>query len=560
MHITVTPYVGKVKSCAAPNYPPDPDYGGSFCAPSDFYNIIKVDRLHENFGYGQLFVTVKATTTTIFDLAVYRDTSEPVDALSLESGDPVVGVASYQEPIVFRWQHDYTGIDASAITEINIDTLSGELYACWGTEFTLDEECGKGRKLAGPGNFFLPLRTSDIVARPGPVIMYLAVHGEYSFATSRFVVTITSPKDTKQLIGSVPLETSCSFEHDSIIQTAALHDESRVAFVFASCDNYPPPTAYIKPDDIPSIDNYVNRSVVTSAYIAHLEYDHPPESASHYFMRVVEDDPLLVRNYTVHRVDYSRPILNIGSVAVADYVEGSYLTLTWPAATWADTRMTSEIEYATFIAPYYAPRSWTPNQFTTVCSIYDQKLHATAFRPASYYNFTGTRLEQTFVGLTPPVGQRVLGFVVNVVARSQEYMVYHSYTRASAGVVSPPYPGIIYFNDDISGGTIFIIVMLAIMGSYVLFGGAFNLVRGKRGVDIFPNFELWKLLFALVLDGISFSFCCNTPYAQMEDDNIGFKRVVPEVAPKQTPNVPPVESHEADISKSGGGGGSYGTI
>jgi hypothetical protein len=561
IHITITPYVGKVKSCAAPNYPPDPDYGGPFCAPSDFYNVLKIDKLHENFGYGQWFVTVSATTTTVFDIAVYPETRGMHETLPLESGDPVVGVASYAEPIVFRWQYDYTGAELNSVTEINLDTLSGEIFACWGSEFTLDEECKNGRKLAGPGNFYLPVVTKDMLQHhhhAGPVVRYLAIHGEYSFPTSRFAVTITGPRDAKQLIGTVSLETTCSFEHDSILQTAALHDEARIAFVFISCDNYAPPTAYIKPDAIPTVDDYVNRSVVHGSYYAHLEYDHPPESASHYYMRVVESDPLLIRNFTVHRYDYGTPALEVGDVSIVEYVANNHLTLSWQPAKWHDSSLTYEVEYAAFIAPYYGPNSWTPNQFTTTCAIYNQKMYATAFRPASYYNRTGSRLEQTFVGLAPHAREHSLGYVVNVVARVPEVMVYHPYTKASVAVVPPPNPEDIHVNNNLSGGTIFIIVMLSLFAAYVLFGGVFNMIRGRRGWELFPNFELWKSFFAIVMDGVAFSFCCSTPYARMEDDNIGFKRVVPEVT-RQTTSASSSESPEMDLTK-GGGGGSYGTI
>jgi len=62
-------------------------------------------------------------------------------------------------------------------------------------------------------------------------------------------------------------------------------------------------------------------------------------------------------------------------------------------------------------------------------------------------------------------------------------------------------------SGGISGGTIFLIILLCLIFVYIVGGMAYNFkIRQIRGIEMIPNLEIWKTIPGLVKDGAVWSF------------------------------------------------------
>eukprot|EP01126_Amoeba_proteus_P008704 TRINITY_DN13275_c0_g1_i1.p1 TRINITY_DN13275_c0_g1~~TRINITY_DN13275_c0_g1_i1.p1 ORF type:complete len:148 (-),score=15.35 TRINITY_DN13275_c0_g1_i1:138-581(-) len=60
---------------------------------------------------------------------------------------------------------------------------------------------------------------------------------------------------------------------------------------------------------------------------------------------------------------------------------------------------------------------------------------------------------------------------------------------------------------QLSGGTIFSIVIACVIVSYLVVGILWNRVKNnERGLDLIPNKEVWSIFFGLVLEGLLFTW------------------------------------------------------
>jgi hypothetical protein len=61
------------------------------------------------------------------------------------------------------------------------------------------------------------------------------------------------------------------------------------------------------------------------------------------------------------------------------------------------------------------------------------------------------------------------------------------------------------FNNGLSTGAVFLILLMCFVAVYLLVGILWNrFKRHKRGVEVIPNFEFWRVTMGLFADGAKF--------------------------------------------------------
>jgi Autophagy-related protein 27 len=61
-------------------------------------------------------------------------------------------------------------------------------------------------------------------------------------------------------------------------------------------------------------------------------------------------------------------------------------------------------------------------------------------------------------------------------------------------------------DHSLSGGWVFIIIVLVVASVYCVFGSIYNYKMGRRGREVVPNIDFWTDLPSLVMEGFSAAF------------------------------------------------------
>ncbi|CAH1999323.1 unnamed protein product [Acanthoscelides obtectus] len=78
-------------------------------------------------------------------------------------------------------------------------------------------------------------------------------------------------------------------------------------------------------------------------------------------------------------------------------------------------------------------------------------------------------------------------------------------TKSNQLIFSSQQACIITIHHGLSGGSIFLIMLLVFLTIYLVGGGLMlYFIRGARGVEVIPNIEFWRNLPSLVKDGLMF--------------------------------------------------------
>jgi hypothetical protein len=485
--VSVTPIAGSTKSCIKYGAIPDVTKSEGICSLTPYPgNAIALSDLANDFRVGNWFLSILGVKDSIPSVYVFSDS----DVTPIDMGMPVVSTVLQNVQTTFSFNvpnsNGMPGI-------VSVRSVTGSVMALVGKEYpvTTANAIASSDPNVQRGNIELTVPSIELTAAQTKV--YVALVGT-KMGSNKFLLSFSTADQQSTLVESAPMASSATNTRPKQFSTQIGGASEKTAHVsVVSCDNLGAPSFYFGRDhENPSPTTNDGESVKIGSYQSSFDFDRPANEQVPYYFGVYPSEADVRVFETTFTIDgESAPVPTPGTVSVLSR-DTSGLCVEFTPSTIPPTVQT--VEYQVLLGDY-KDSSGRVNQFSTSCAVSDQAFESTTFssHPADDTVFT-----HTFTDVD--VNREVY---VNVLVRTD-------------GGVDTPYTKVLSLSPyessstsvknkhSISGGSIFLIVLACVIFLYLVVGAIINLVRGKRGKEIIPNYSFWRILPGLVAEGYFF--------------------------------------------------------
>lgn len=508
--VTVTPFVGQVISCLEfgpipPDLTPSPS---KFCDSTVYPgNYMFVNSSSKSFDTGSYYLTVHATTISVFSVLV----SGPHGIVTLTEGQTTTGYAMYGQTSVYAYTVDLT----SAGPDMNVDFFSDVVFGQVDMILSFHNPPTEANKIdsrTGYGDIFITEPAWKLGLQK--VTVFVGIVGQ-SQSDNVFALSVASGDVPSDIIALSPMERTTTTGHPRLFLSRLLGSDKELYYHIQSCDGNTAPPLYFKDGHdgkIPTPSDYDAVSVLGSSNpyegSIHLTHMTPIPGIEYSLSVYATGNP--GQNWFDIRLgivgETHRPPTP-GAVQIGWMTEDSLQVIFPNASTYGEY-----VEYAVYVGHAISPRTGQVNHFRTACNAEQHHFFATPFLPS--FPLTPDGLQYQYV--VSNLSTSTTSYIVSVIARSSTGVdVIYLPVRVGSGWL-----GSDSFSDgsSLSGGSIFLIVMVCLIFVYVTGGVAFQFfVRKQRGWEMIPNVAFWRMLPGLIVDGYQTLVNCGRPVSTKEE-------------------------------------------
>eukprot|EP01028_Stygiella_incarcerata_P012982 TRINITY_DN81011_c0_g1_i1.p1 TRINITY_DN81011_c0_g1~~TRINITY_DN81011_c0_g1_i1.p1 ORF type:complete len:2123 (-),score=413.47 TRINITY_DN81011_c0_g1_i1:321-6689(-) len=485
--VSVTPISGSTKACIKYGAIPDVTKSEGICSLTPYPgNAVDLSELANDFRVGNWFLSILALKDSIPSVYVFSDS----DIAPVDMGMPIVSTVLQNVQTSFSYNvpnsNGMPGVVSVRSVTGSVMALVGKVYPV-----TTANAIAHSDPTVQRGNIELTVPAIELTA--AQTTLYVAIVGT-KLGSNKFLLSVATADQRSTLVENAPMESSATKTRPKQFSTQIGGSSAKTAHVSVlSCDNLGAPSFYFgRNRENPSPTSNDGKSTKTGTYSSSFDFTRPANEQVPYYFGVYPSESDVRMFETTFTVDgESAPVPTPGTLRIVSR-DVAGLAVEFTPATIPPTVQT--VEYQVLLADH-KDSSGRVNQFTTSCAVAQQAFESTTF---SSHPSDDTVFTHVFTDVD--VNREVY---VNVLVRT-DGGVDTPYTKVLS--LSPYESGSpsVKNKHSISGGSIFLIVLACLIFLYLVIGVIVNLVRGKRGKEIIPNYSFWRSLPGLVADGYIF--------------------------------------------------------
>eukprot|EP00762_Andalucia_godoyi_P002719 ANDGO_03289.mRNA.1 hypothetical protein len=541
--VSVVPFVGSHMSvCVKQGTPPTEDDSCFTAAPPG--RAMRISKDDADFRLGQWFVLAdgSALENEQFNLLVYSNNFFGGAALTSTAPTYMSSVASSVNEFFFPLRNFHANAVSDVMVSVTVTQGSADV------NIFADSRSGHPviKTLSGPATTLFTDLHPDVLTGVG-ALSIVATSRATSPVPATYVISVQQPGVESLIVQSTPTQSyvSSRLGVPTLFKTGGLIGQTNLRLVVESCTNDLPPVAYVGAARVPTAGDNDGQATtaVDNRYVSILGISGNPATPIEYHYAFYPNNA--PENRFSFRVNFGDSDPNFGASLKILNSGPDFVTVEFGVP----TGFAGNLVVSTAYGPSVDSNN-VRNHFSTACAV--QRTQTFQSEYTSLNSFSKTPIgtyQYTFADLP-----------------SSSNLAFNILFKTDRGVVVPAIPvfsstssPVNGFKNEtskhLSGGSIFLILLTCLTFTYLVAGSVVQYFRGRRGMDVVPNYGFWRILPGLVADGVRLLTTCGaSSYSAFQDQP-------PAAVPVASGTAPPPAAASADASfASSPSRGGYGSI